>query len=469
MGEVATQLSTLELAKPRRHVFQLVDRWAWVEGSTRKAAPAKRAQQRKTIVEITQRLGLAKPLGARVGDQWTSREPSKAGQALVDELRSARDGRLMAIEDSPRLRSALDRFSEFLDRTERIPFVDPHCGGGKIYNQETLDLFAEDVRQRGSRAAGHEGERIAQGTVGGLVSAIKVLRERREEDIVFPEAAPLRKAAAKHMRMEDGAHRGGPRRLCRAFRAHHFRECVRRGIDRSTARGMMEWAAALLAHNVLLRAGELGCVAAGGFDPARDITWGSFHWQDRCYESRGCPWFTVDVVAIKDTEFRHVVVPMQVRRRAGGHAFGADALCTYDAVLRVWRARQHLVPERERTYGQPSGTAFFMDAKGKPWTSRTSREVAGRLGVMAGIPLEETGGKMWRIGGATELRVRMGTERARMLLVDRGRWMDRDIGYIYSRALVQDHLDASAAMGDGEGSRDMEEVFAGWVQPANFR
>ena len=88
---------------------------------------------------------------------------------------------------------------------------------------------------------------------------------------------------------------------------------------------------------------------------------------------------------------------------------------------------------------------------------------------MAGIPLEETGGKIFRIGGATELRVQKGLERATMLLKDRGRWGDRDIGNIYSRALMEDHPDASGAMGDEGGSRDMEEMFKGWVQPASFR
>ena len=91
------------------------------------------------------------------------------------------------------------------------------------------------------------------------------------------------------------------------------------------------------------------------------------------------------------------------------------------------------------------------------------------MGVLAGIPASETGGKMWRIGGATELRVRMGVDRATMLLKDRGRWMDRDIGNIYSRALIEDHLDASGAMGDVDSSRDFEEMFEGWVQPATFR
>ena len=110
---------------------------------------------------------------------------------------------------------------------------------------------------------------------------------------------------------------------------------------------MMEWAAALLAHNLLLRAGELGCVAAGGFEPERCITWASFHWQQPCYESRGCPWFTVDVVAIKDVVFRHRVVPMVVRRQLRvGRCYeqhrddaGRRRVAQSSIVDRMWPAR----------------------------------------------------------------------------------------------------------------------------------
>ena len=71
----------------------------------------------------------------------------------------------------------------------------------------------------------------------------------------------------------------------------------------------------------------------------------------------------------------------------------------------------------------------------------------------------------------TELRVKLGMESAAELIKARGRWAS-DIGAIYSRALVEEHLDASVAMGDSVGealSRDMEEMCAGWVQPASFR
>eukprot|EP00965_Chrysotila_dentata_P123512 4082716-Pleurochrysis_carterae.AAC.1 len=50
----------------------------------------------------------------------------------------------------------------------------------------------------------------------------------------------------------------GTRKLSRAFRAAHFRALAQKGGWGGTAQRRLEWAAALLAHNLLLRAGEIG-------------------------------------------------------------------------------------------------------------------------------------------------------------------------------------------------------------------
>eukprot|EP00965_Chrysotila_dentata_P182127 6013943-Pleurochrysis_carterae.AAC.1 len=60
--------------------------------------------------------------------------------------------------------------------------------------------------------------------------------------------------ALKRMRMEDPP--AGTRKLSREFRAQHFRAAVEAGGWGGTEHARMEWAAALLAHNLLLRAGE---------------------------------------------------------------------------------------------------------------------------------------------------------------------------------------------------------------------
>ena len=59
------------------------------------------------------------------------------------------------------------------------------------------------------------------------------------------------------------------------MRSHMLRELAQRGWDRSSRRGAVEWAAALVAHNLLLRGGEVGSVDKNAFDTSRDITIGS--------------------------------------------------------------------------------------------------------------------------------------------------------------------------------------------------
>eukprot|EP00965_Chrysotila_dentata_P069600 2298980-Pleurochrysis_carterae.AAC.1 len=72
--------------------------------------------------------------------------------------------------------------------------------------------------------------------------------------VVEAGAAALMPLAMKQMRGEDGP--PGARKLSRAFRAVHFAQLAAAGFDRSSSRGAVEWAAALLAHNLLLRGGE---------------------------------------------------------------------------------------------------------------------------------------------------------------------------------------------------------------------
>eukprot|EP00965_Chrysotila_dentata_P097109 3209717-Pleurochrysis_carterae.AAC.2 len=50
----------------------------------------------------------------------------------------------------------------------------------------------------------------------------------------------------------------GTRKLSLAFSAAHFRELAEIGGWRGTVQGRLKWAAALLPHNLLLRAGEIG-------------------------------------------------------------------------------------------------------------------------------------------------------------------------------------------------------------------
>ena len=104
---------------------------------------------------------------------------------------------------------------------------------------------------------------------------------------------------------------------------------------------------------------------------------------------------------------------------------------------------------------------------GGEWTTKDSKALAMELGGMVGFPAEEIGGKCARIGGATDMKELMG-ESSQSLIKQRGRWAS-DVAAVYQRALIRAHLEASAAVGGMQLSRDMEEVFKGWSQPATFR
>eukprot|EP00965_Chrysotila_dentata_P047450 1573782-Pleurochrysis_carterae.AAC.1 len=75
------------------------------------------------------------------------------------------------------------------------------------------------------------------------------------------------------MRQQDPP--AGSRKLSRAFRAAHFRAAEAAGARGNTEQSRIDWAAALLAHNLLLRAGEVGHPRERGFDFTRDLTWSS--------------------------------------------------------------------------------------------------------------------------------------------------------------------------------------------------
>eukprot|EP00965_Chrysotila_dentata_P164955 5446363-Pleurochrysis_carterae.AAC.2 len=102
--------------------------------------------------------------------------------------------------------------------------------------------------------ASRAGTTLKAGTIAGYVSAIKVFRAREAGvDVTPSSAALLLPLALKRMRHEDEP--SGERRLSRGFRAAHFATLVAKGYDRWSPRGVVEWAAALLAHNILLGGG----------------------------------------------------------------------------------------------------------------------------------------------------------------------------------------------------------------------
>ena len=89
-----------------------------------------------------------------------------------------------------------------------------------------------------------------------------------------------------------------------------------------------------------------------------------------------------------------------------------------------------------------------------------------RMATAVGIPPAAVGGKLFRIGGATDLLDQLGMGSSR-IIQDRGRW-GTEVARVYQRSLLRDQLDASGMMADADAA-DMEACIAGWVQPSTFR
>ena len=382
-------------------------------------------------------------------------------------MRGSIAGRIADLADTDRVRTALSWFEDFERDSDRVPFLDPASEGGKAYNQETLDLFTEYIRDRGSRKKGSEGQPLRAPHIGSMVSTIRLLVEReqrglitcKEDNVVGPQLL-------RQMRKEDGP--PGQRKLSRAIRALHLRAVAEKGYPRYRGWGAMKWAVAVTCLNVLLRGGEPGVAKRGTpVDPKRNITFSSFDWREPCDESRGRPWLLLDVVGIKDTQFKNRVTPMPICRRHTWEdcGVGEDPLCAYDALLRVWRETEGRIPPSERVYHGGSETAFFRNEAGEVWSTRDSQQLAKEIAAWAGLPPDECGGKAFRIGGATDLREVHGAG-AQFLIKERGRW-GSDVAQLYQRSLLQAQLDLSVGMGVAH-TRDMEEMVKDWVQPARY-
>ena len=403
---------------------------------------------------------------------------SAAGEsALSRRLRADVRARACETLDIGRLRTALGWAADFRAATRRIPLFRPLRFEGDLdgmrYNQATLDALAEYIRQQGSKRRGRGATSlVASDTIQSYVGVLRLLRGAEAGYAVTSDAVNVTAPAAlKRMRQVDAP--AGERVLERGMRASMLRRLAQTGFDRSSPMGTMRWAAALLAHNLVLRGGELCVVTDVAFDSARDIVLGSVDIREPCAESDGCHWMTVDVTAIKDGDARNVTVPMPVRRRSSVGALGADPMCTYDAVVLAMQQRLgRLPPAVGRVEGAVALTALFtrVPRRGQTcdaWCTTDTNKLAKDMAAALGLDASEFGGKSFRIGGATDIAATVGLVAAERLLRERGRWKS-DVAFVYKRALATDHLRLSAGMADAQG-RDLEAMCAGWSQPSTFR
>lgn len=414
------------------------------------------------------RCGMEGALGAVIEDAWSGGGPQPGATDIVATLRAGVKRRATSTIDLDRANTALEWFADFLAATGRTPFTAfEHAGDlrAAVYNAETLELFGEYIRRRGSRQRGQRGRTIASDTVDGYVSTIKTIRSLETHYKVTLDAANVvMPAASKATRRDQGP--PGERQLKRGLRASHLRQLIGMGYDRSSARGLLEWAAALTSWNLLLRGGELGVVPGVAFDPRRDATFGAITWRAPCSDSAWLPWLTWDVVPIKDTTARRRVCPMAIRRRSRG-ALGSDPMCVYDAIVLAWHAQAgSMPPQQGRTSDAAlAQRAFFVGRRGNVWNTDDTRELARRFASTLQLDPSEYGGKSFRIGGATDWRDVFGAD-AERIIKQRGRWHS-DVATLYQRALAESHLSGSAAVADAAHA-DLESLCRGWIQPANF-
>ena len=103
-----------------------------------------------------------------------------------------------------------------------------------------------------------------------------------------------------------------------------------------------------------------------------------------------------------------------------------------------------------------------------PGAPKDTRDLAREIAGLASIADKDAGGKRFRISAGQQIgNKKVLGIRAERTVRERGRW-GSDIACIYQRALASTHLSGSAAVGDVCGA-ELEDLCAGWAQPASFR
>ena len=402
------------------------------------------------------RARLSGPLGEAIPYQWTD-DVTDTARALVQSLESSTVSTAVGSVETGRIQSALNWFDAFLDATRVVPFI-PIAPGDELncyaYNQRTLDNFERFIKQR---SEAQRGEPIKSDTRSGYVSAIKMLRSREARMNITSSAANVcLKEVLRSGRRDDGP--PGDRKKCLGIGGEDF-DRVAQSEDLTAPEGCQDFAVGHTGYSALLRGGEVGTTEGGCFDPPRDLTISSIVEREPCPGSRGRPWLTADVCAIKDVNARRKPVPIPICRRATGPR-GSDPRCSYDAIMAHVERRRLEVPRAKW-----STAPLFVRPDGSHWTTAHVRALARRWALVLGMPPSEVGGKSFRIRGATDIQSTYGAEQGARIVKERGRWSS-DVSYIYARASARVQLDASASMADAEGG-SLEALIPTWTQPAH--
>ena len=342
-------------------------------------------------------------------------------------------------------------------------------------NELLLCILAEYIREKPKVT----GDLLKGDTVSGQVSGVRVIVEDHLGRVLLaPSGGMMLRKALQQMRYEDGPR--ADRKLLAPLRAAHFERLAAPDcpfdID-SPGWPMARWALLLTMHQCLLRGGEPGRLARDVFRPALGICWAHLVWLDEATmrfatvlnrDTGQRHWLlTILVRSIKDTKGRFKRVPIKVVSLHPTSQGLGDPLCPYTAIRRLWCARAHLVPDRER-----ATSPFFVGPDGQQAVDTEQVTQAVRTAAVAlGLNPLVFGAAACRRGGATDLRDGLGAAAAKHIIKDRGRWCDTgDIDDIYARASLEEHAAASIRLA---GARplglSLEEASTGWVQPARWR
>ena len=466
----------------------------------------KRPKRGEAAVEEVLRLAascnLLGPLGVHTGLNG-----SPFAQSLLE--RSQR--RAVEVWDIPRAHSALTWLTGFLAATGiTVPFwfAFGSCAlaaAGRLHNRAFLDSFVEficDSPAIGSSRSGHVSADVAQG-YGGVVRTIRCCEARY--DIAPEEDNFVAPRALRHVRRSEPPR--GERVLSLGLGAEDLQLAAAAGFDRTSPQGEIEWGAATNALMLLLRGGEVGTRDNPlESDFRRMLIAASYLWQPRRAGASGRLWLMVLVYAIKDVEARGRPCPGPIGRHHDG-PLGADPLCAYDAAAIVWWRHmaatgapfpvdQHGAPaddwwlRADASFGafdasfhtqcrhvrpasqgcrcqQPMFTTVGSNGRRVPFTTRSVTQLGRRIIQLArpSANILQYGGKMWRVGGATEWRRTLG-DGSEAVIQKRGRWCT-EIGRIYTRTLLAEQLRASMLIGTGgDGQEELEALAGGWTQSA---
>lgn len=426
---------------------------------------------RPTVKFLAAAVDCTGPLGGfELRDRWRA-EPSPSEARTVQSLREASDYRVEVASGgtgrSSHLQTALRWLARFQavnpSRELFVPRQSLADIPSSLYNEETLRLFAEFIRQNGSVRTGHVGERVSAGAISAYVSAIRAHRSRETGyPITVPHMSLRLAKQAQHMRMEDGP--AGARSLVRAFTARFLARLARQpSFDKTSARGRLRWAVLVVGHNLLLRGGEFGVPDGKTFDSARGISVGDWDWVAPHHDTDGFEVAVAEVHPAKDAQVSRQRVPLLIRRRSADDRDTRPPVmgscCAWEAARTLWCDRVAAVAAHELVTAP-----FFALSDGRPVHTSVVKSFVREAAAAVGEPEDEFDAHSLRVGGATDLYFLFGPAEAERLIQKRGRWLS-DISQIYSRLSASAEMHNYASMADARGI-DMESFRRGYVMPA---